>query len=104
MASDQYPEPTSMVVCGVFARILAWLMTWAVLVGRLQMALSLGFGVAIVAVIFLRLACGLAAKRRLTVADRLEVVAELARRGLVSLDEAAELGQRFAQLAPAAAG
>ena len=48
----------------------------------------------------LRFLRGWTAKKRLTVAERLELVAELARRGLVTPEEALELGSRIARLAP----
>jgi hypothetical protein len=102
IASNRHPEPVFLFVCGFYALVFTGLLVYGVLSGNIRWAWVAGIVLAGIAVLTIGLARGLAAKRRLTVAERLELVAELARRGLVTVDEAAELGQRISRLAPGA--
>jgi len=99
IATNRHPEAVFLVGCVLIGLVLAGVLAWAISAGRNDLACGFGCGVAFLVLLAIRLARGLAAKRRLTVAERLELVAELARRELVTVDEAAELGQRIARLA-----
>jgi hypothetical protein len=80
--------------------LVAGLLTYGILSGRTDLIWGAGFGLVGLAVFALRFLRGWTAKKRLTVVDRLELVAELARRGLVSPEEALDLGNRIAKLEP----
>jgi hypothetical protein len=98
LATNRHPEPVFLIASVPLGLIMAGGFAWALSAGRNDMACGFGCGVVFVVLLAIRFARGLAAKRRLTVADRLELVAELARRELVTVDEATELGQRIALL------
>lgn len=100
LATDRHPESVYLVACVPLGLILAGLLTWALLAGRMAPVFGISCGFVFLVLLAIRFARGRAAKRRMTVADRLELVAELAQRDLVSVDEAAELGARIAKLAP----
>lgn len=100
LATDRHPESVFLVACVPLALLLAGLLAWALSAGRIDAVWGIGAGFVFLALLAIRFVRGLAAKRRMTVADRLELVVELARRELVSADEATELGTRIAKLAP----
>lgn len=99
LATNRHPEPVFLIACVPLALLLVGALAWALSAGRNDAIWGVCCGLTLLAFLALRLARGLVAKRRMTVADRLELVADLARRGLVSLNEATELGQRIALLA-----
>jgi hypothetical protein len=100
LATDRHPESVFLVACVPLGLLLAGLLAWALSAGRTDAVFGISCGFVFLALLAIRFARGLAAKKRMTVADRLELVAELAQRELVSVDEATELGARIAKLAP----
>lgn len=98
LADGQHPESVLVTVGGLFAvsggvgAVCCWAAGWPVLAVFLTVEAVVGAFLGLLAARSWRV------KRRLTVEDRLEVVAELARRQLITPDEAASLRERIGQL------
>jgi hypothetical protein len=98
LADDRHPEPVFLIVPEVYGLASAGLLGYCAWVGAWQWVWAAGATLAFTAFLGWRLSRGLKAKRRLTLADRLAVVEELAARGLVSPEEASVLRDHIAAL------
>jgi hypothetical protein len=99
LAADRHPETVMLIVPVVYGLASAGALLYCASVGAWRWAVVAGAVVAFAALMGWRLYRGLSAKRRLTAADRLAVVEELAARGLVTPEEATDLRGRIAALA-----
>jgi hypothetical protein len=98
LATNRHAESVLLTAFGCVGFIFAGGLTWAVLAGRNEWAFALGFALVLLAPFLLRCARALSAKKRLPLVERLDLVAELLARGLVTAEEAAELRTRIEQL------
>jgi hypothetical protein len=95
LVSNRHREPIWIGTCVFFEVLLAGLLVYGVVTSHSQAVWAAGIMLTVVAALIFQLARGIAVKRRLTVAERMELIEELVARGLVSADEAVQLRTRL---------
>ena len=98
LATNRHPESVFLFACGVFGVILTGLLVYGLLSGNTKWVWVAGLVLVAVALLALRLARGLVAKKRLPVAERLGLVEELLGLKLLSAEEAVKLREQIEQL------